>query len=242
MFRAASRASKNVSNKSKIFGLACFMPILAVVGALGGCETGAQWVDPAASDQHQNSVDGLIENVPTSPEEDERTTVTCDATGLNTFSSFAAMSQAMSDPSNGTTTYCVAPPCAIEQNADAKQQTVTVSFVLKSYYDVSVIHKLSLTVTGTPKGSATAAALTKTFDQLTSVQVNDVDHTVAITVDASNFAEIASATLSWISKEKNFGSATSQDDLVWCNCCAWDCVGPVGAENCQCTWWRSKCP
>lgn len=241
MFHVQRKVFTNGARACHRFSSRWLMPV-PLIGILGGCEAATPWVEPGASDPQQDSAVELSEDVPTLPEENERTTVVCDATGLNSFSSFAAMSQTWSDPSNGTTTYCTAPPCGVERGADAKLQTVTVHFDLYSYYNVMVLDEPIVTVTGMLKGSATAKASTKTFRPLTSIRINDIDHRVAVTVDTSDFMDITSASLSWISKEKNFGSATSQDDLGLCNCCAWDCVGPVGAENCQCTWWRSHCP
>jgi len=209
MFRAARRVSTDVSSKSKIFGLACFMPILALLGALGGCETGAQWVDPATADQHPNSVDEPIENSPTCPEENEQVTVTCTANGLTSFSMFTHIPSSLS-ASNGTAPICARPPCSIEPSLEAKGNEVTVRFAIDPLY-FATFGTPVLQFTGTLKGGNSFGIATKTFAPPLPISWNDDSDRLTITVDAAEFASVTSATLSWIPEETMSDSAAATD-------------------------------
>lgn len=238
MFHTKRHVSIQGTGASHSFGFRWVMPTL-IVGILGGCEAAPHWVNPAASDPQQQSVRELSEDpdLATLPKENQRIAVVWTAAGMNDISSFVVAPQT-SSAFNGTGTFCPRPPCGIEPRSDAGQKTVTVHFDLRSYYYARVLDEPILTMMGIRKGSATPEASAVTFGPLDSISLNDVDHMVAITVDASDFVDISSATLSWISKEQSFGGGTSQDLQAGCKCCEYDnCPIVNGQEVCTCIWW-----
>lgn len=187
---------------------------LLFVGFICGCETAAPLVEPAAVDQPQQPANELPEDLPTPPADNERTTVVCTATELNSPSMFKhapETSDALNGTgiSNGSGMACPRPPCAIERGSDAKQTMVTVYFDLSSYTHAAVLDEPILTMTGTLKGSATAEISTRTIGPLAPIMLDVVGDIIKITVEASDFVDVTSASVSWMPRAKGSGNEAS---------------------------------